>query len=106
LVKGFVKCDLFSCASASANLLARNNDCSNIIDAIERDARASEPKHKTTSPLSPDRSGILPTAGRQIKLRAGMQPAENAHALTLITVLKTIKIILKTAGVYVLFVAG
>jgi len=37
------------------------------------------PKHKTTSPLSPDRGDILQTAGRQIKLRAGMPPAENAR---------------------------
>jgi len=35
-----------------------------------------------------------------------MPPAVNAHAITLLTVLKTIKIILKTGGVYVLFVAG
>jgi len=63
-------------------------------------------QYKKPLPLSPDRCGILPTAGRQIKLRAGMPPAENAHALTLLTLLKTMKIILKTAGVYVLFVAG
>ena len=72
----------------------------------KHEARAKSPKHKTTSQLSPDRGGILPTAGRQIKLRAGMPPAENTHALTLLTLLKTIKIILKTGGFYVLFVAG